>query len=147
MRLHSLVVTAFGPFAGTESVDFDELAAAGLFLFTGPTGAGKTSILDAVCFALYGQVPGARAQGAGRSSLRSDHAGEGVAPEVVLEATLRGRRLRISRSPAWERPKRRGEGTVTEQSHVVVAELTGGGWTTQTTRLDEAGCSWASCSA
>ncbi len=139
MRLHSLVVTAFGPFAGTESVDFDELAAAGLFLFTGPTGAGKTSILDAVCFALYGQVPGARAQGAGRSSLRSDHAGAGVAPEVVLEATLRGRRLRISRSPAWERPKRRGEGTVTEQSRVVVSELTGGAWTTQTTRLDEAG--------
>ena len=139
MRLHNLVVTAFGPFAGTESVDFDELAAAGLFLFTGPTGAGKTSILDAVCFALYGQVPGARAIGAGRSSLRSDHAADGVAPQVVLDATLRGRRLRITRSPAWQRPKRRGEGTVTEQSRVVVTELVGGAWTTQTTRLDEAG--------
>ena len=60
MRLHRLAVTAFGPFAGTETVDFDALAAAGLFLLHGPTGAGKTSILDAVCFALYGQVPGAR---------------------------------------------------------------------------------------
>ena len=139
MRLHRLSVTAFGPFAGTETVDFDELATAGLFLFTGPTGAGKTSILDAVCFALYGQVPGARALGSGRASLRSDHAAEGVAPGVVLETTLRGRRLRVTRSPAWERPKRRGEGTLTEQSHVLVEEQADGGWTTLTTRLDEAG--------
>jgi len=139
MRLHRLVVTAFGPFAGTETVDFDELGAAGLFLFTGPTGAGKTSVLDAVCFALYGQVPGARALGAGRASLRSDHAAEGVAPEVVLEATLRGRRFRITRSPAWDRPKRRGAGTTPEQSHVLVQELVGTGWMTHTTRLDEAG--------
>ena len=83
MRLHRLEVTAFGPFAGTETVDFDALADAGLFLFTGPTGAGKTSVLDAVCFALYGQVPGrpgrhpvaaqrprSRRRGAARSSSR-----------------------------------------------------------------------------
>ena len=139
MRLHALAVTAFGPFAGTETVDFDELAAAGLFLFTGATGAGKTSVLDAVCFALYGQVPGARALGAGRASLRSDHAAEGVAPQVVLEVTLRGRRLRITRSPAWERPKRRGSGTTPEQSHVLVEERVGDGWVTHTNRLDEAG--------
>ena len=139
MRLHTLSVTAFGPFAGTETVDFDELGAAGLFLFTGPTGAGKTSVLDAVCFALYGQVPGARALGAGRASLRSDHAADGVPPKVVLEVTLRGRRLRVTRSPAWERPKRRGEGTVTEQSHVLVEELVGGLSSTHTGRLDEAG--------
>ena len=72
VRLHRLQVTAFGPFAGTEEVDFDELAAAGLFLLHGPTGAGKTSVLDAVCFALYAEVPGARAES--RRSLRSDHA-------------------------------------------------------------------------
>jgi exonuclease SbcC len=71
MRLHRLTVTAFGPFAGTEEVDFDVLSAAGLFLFTGATGAGKTSLLDAVSFALYGQVPGARQQA---RSLRSTHA-------------------------------------------------------------------------
>lgn len=53
-------VTAFGPFAGSQEVDFDALSAAGLFLLHGPTGAGKTSVLDAVCFALYGAVPGAR---------------------------------------------------------------------------------------
>ena len=71
MQLHSLTITAFGPFADTQYVDFDALSAGGLFLFHGPTGAGKTSILDAVCFALYGQVPGARS---GSRSLRSDHA-------------------------------------------------------------------------
>ena len=54
MRIHRLELTAFGPFPGTEVVDFDPLNAAGLFLLTGPTGAGKTSILDAICFALYG---------------------------------------------------------------------------------------------
>ena len=139
MRLHRLWVTAFGPFAGMETVDFDELSTAGLFLFTGPTGAGKTSILDAVCFALYGQVPGARQQGVGRASLRSDHAAEGVAPQVVLEVTLRGRRLRVTRSAAWERPKQRGDGTTTQQARVLVEEAVGDGWTTHTTRLDEAG--------
>ena len=60
MRLHRLEVTAFGPFAGTATVDFDALGAAGLFLLSGATGAGKTSVLDAVCFALYGAVPGER---------------------------------------------------------------------------------------
>jgi exonuclease SbcC len=84
MRLHRLEVTAFGPFAGTETVDFDALADAGLFLFTGPTGAGKTSVLDAVCFALYGQLPGSRA---GSRSLRSDHA-----PDGVCTRRKRGRR-------------------------------------------------------
>ena len=54
MRLHHLEVTAFGPFAGSSEVDFDELSAGGVFLLTGATGAGKTSVLDAVCFALYG---------------------------------------------------------------------------------------------
>ena len=136
MRLHTMEVTAFGPFAGTERVDFDALADAGLFLFTGPTGAGKTSVLDAVCFALYGQVPGTRA---GTRSLRSDHAPEGAAPRVVLEVTLRGRRFRLTRSPAWERPKLRGTGTVTQQAKVHLEEQTGGAWTTLSTRLDETG--------
>ncbi len=60
MRLHRLSMTAFGPFAGTVDIDFDEVASSGLFLIRGATGAGKTSILDAVCFALYAAVPGAR---------------------------------------------------------------------------------------
>ncbi|WP_127481155.1 AAA family ATPase [Nocardioides pantholopis] len=136
MRLHSLDVTAFGPFADTVSVDFDQLSDAGLFLLSGPTGAGKTSVLDAVCFALYGDVPGDRS---GARRLRSDHAAPGVAPRVVLEATLAGRRFRLTRSPAWERPKKRGSGTTTEQASVVLAERIGGEWQTLSTRLDETG--------
>ena len=72
MRLHRLAITGFGPFAGAELIDLDALASSGLFLIHGPTGAGKTSILDAICFALYAAVPGARA--GARASLRSDHA-------------------------------------------------------------------------
>lgn len=136
MRLHRLEVTAFGPFAGRVEVDLDELSASGLFLLSGATGAGKTSVLDAICFALYGDVPGDRAAA---KRLRSDHAPAGVAPRVVLEVTLAGRRFRISRSPAWERPKKRGGGTTTEQASVVLAERRGGEWVTLTTRLDEAG--------
>ena len=98
MRLHQLELTAFGPFPDTVSVDFDALGQAGLFLLTGSTGAGKTSLLDAVCFALYGQVPGDRQQ-AGR--LRSDAAAAGVAPRVELVVSVAGRRPRFVRSPAW----------------------------------------------
>lgn len=136
MRLHQLTVTAFGPFAGTVRVDFDALSAAGLFLLSGATGAGKTTVLDAVCFGLYGDVPGDRATA---KRLRSDHAEPSVRPQVVLEATLAGRRFRITRSPAWVRPKRRGTGTTTEPASVAVSERIGADWTPLTTRLDEAG--------
>jgi len=136
MRLHRLSVRAFGPFAGEESVDFEALAASGLFLLHGPTGAGKTSVLDAVCFALYGVVPGSRAAS---TRLRSDHAAEGVVPEVVCEFSVGPRRFEVTRSPAWERPKRRGEGTTTEQARVLVRERVDGDWTPLTSRLDEAG--------
>ena len=119
MRLHHLEVTAFGPFAETVEVDFDHLSDAGLFLLSGPTGAGKTSVLDAVCFALYGDVPGDRGSA---KRLRSDQAAPQTRPRVVLEATLSGRRFRITRSPAWERPKKRGAGMSTEQASVSIAE-------------------------
>ncbi|MFV2173634.1 AAA family ATPase [Actinomadura sp. LOL_011] len=136
MRLHRLEVTAFGPFSGTEEVDFDALSEAGLFLIQGRTGAGKTSILDAVCFALYGQVPGVRNRVKG---LRSDHAAPGTAPQVVLETTIRGRRLRLTRSPEWERPKLRGSGTRKEHHKVLLEELDRGGWTGVSNRIDEVG--------
>ena len=97
MKLHRLEITAFGPFADRAEVDFDELSAAGLFLLCGPTGAGKTSVLDAVCFALYGDVPGDRSTA---RRLRCDTAPEGRAPRVVLEATLSGRRLRTAGNTA-----------------------------------------------
>ncbi|MCQ0021795.1 SMC family ATPase [Streptomyces somaliensis DSM 40738] len=114
MRLHRLRVTGFGPFGTTQEVDFDALCAAGLFLLHGPTGAGKTSVLDAVCFALYGSVPGAR-QSPG-ASLRSDHAPAGTVTEVTLDLTVAGRRLEITRRPAQLRPKKRGSGFTTEKA-------------------------------
>ncbi|MFD7614187.1 AAA family ATPase [Streptomyces sp. NPDC059828] len=114
MRLHRLAVTAFGPFGARQDVDFDTLSAAGLFLLHGPTGAGKTSVLDAVCYALYGAVPGDR-QSPG-TSLRSDHAASGTSTEVCLELTVAGRRLEITRRPAQTRPKKKGTGFTTEKA-------------------------------
>ncbi|MEO5711231.1 MAG: SMC family ATPase [Nocardioidaceae bacterium] len=122
MRLHQLTVTAFGPFAGTETVDFEELNDAGLFLLTGPTGAGKSSLLDAVSFALYGSVPGAR----GVKTLKSQHAPVDRSPQVVLDFTVRDRRFVVRRSPEWSRPKRRGDGLVTEKAQASILEVTGG---------------------
>ncbi|MFI7017928.1 AAA family ATPase [Streptomyces sp. NPDC050164] len=130
MRLHRLTVTAFGPFGGTQTVDFDELSAAGLFLLHGPTGAGKTSVLDAVCYALYGSVPGAR-QGSGQgTALRSDHAAPATRTEVTLELTVAGRRLEITRQPPWERPKKRGTGTTLDKAQTWLREYdtTAGAW-------------------
>ena len=136
MRLHSLEITAFGPFADTVEVDLDRLSEAGLFLLTGPTGAGKTSVLDAVCFALYGDVPGDRS---GAKRLRCDQAPPGRRPRVALEATLGGRRFRLVRSPQWERPKKRGTGHTTEQASVSLSEHVDGEWVPRTSRMDEAG--------
>ncbi|QMV20638.1 AAA family ATPase [Streptomyces sp. SCUT-3] len=128
MRLHRLTVQAFGPFPGTETVDFDALSSAGLFLLHGPTGAGKTSVLDAVCYALYAGLPGAR-QGAG-ARLRSDHADPGTPTEVVLELTLAGRRLEVTRRPEQERPKKRGTGTTRDKavSHLREYDPRTGNW-------------------
>ncbi|WP_327712267.1 SMC family ATPase [Streptomyces sp. NBC_00464] len=114
MRLHRLGITAFGPFGTTQEIDFDALSAGGLFLLHGPTGAGKTSVLDAVCYALYGAVPGAR-QSPG-TSLRSDHAAADLPTEVRLELTVAGRRLEITRRPAQPRPKKRGGGHTVEKA-------------------------------
>ena len=140
MRLHTLEITAFGPFADTVTVDFDALSEASVFLLCGDTGAGKTTVLDAVCFAFYGDVPSERSAA---KQLRSHHAADGVAPRVVLDASLAGRRFRFTRSPQWQRPKKRGTGLTTQQAHVLVEEAVvaadGTGWRSLTNRLDEAG--------
>jgi DNA repair protein SbcC/Rad50 len=133
MRPHRLRVTAFGAFAGTEQVTFDDLE--GLFLLHGETGAGKTTLLDAIAFALYGRVPGER--GSARR-LRSDHASPRTATEVELEATIGGRRLRVTRKPEQTRLKRSGNGVTTEPASVRLAELSScGTWESKSTRIGE----------
>ncbi|HSP38201.1 MAG TPA: SMC family ATPase, partial [Frankiaceae bacterium] len=134
MRPHQLRLTAFGPFGGEVDVDFDAMAAGGLFLLQGDTGAGKTSILDGLAFALYGQVPGQRS---GARRLRSDHADPGVRTSVELEVTIGRRRLRVSRSPEQERPKQRGAGTTRDPAKVLLQEAVDGGWRTVSTRVGE----------
>lgn len=138
MRLHRLSVIAFGPFAGRETVDFDALARDGLFLLHGPTGAGKTSILDAVCFALYGSVPGAR-QG---NPLRSDHAPPETVTEVILELTVRGHRLEITRRPTQEAPRKRGGGSRTIRAQTLLREWRAApqpGWQARSSSHQEVG--------
>ena len=119
MRLHHLSVTAFGPFADRVEVDFDEVSLAGLFLIQGPTGAGKTSLLDAICFGLYAGVPGSRPGG---RALRSDHAGRDVVPQVVVDFSTGTRRFRVTRSPEFLRPKRRGLGETRAPASVLLQE-------------------------
>ena len=135
MRLHHLQIRAFGPFGGTEAIDFDALGAHGLFLMHGATGSGKTTVLDAVCFALFAAVPGARRSQTER--LVSDHAQPGTSPEVRLEFTVAQRRLRITRSPKHLVTKKRGHGQTPRQAKVLLEERLAGRWTALSTRADE----------
>ncbi|QDY90747.1 SMC family ATPase [Arthrobacter sp. UKPF54-2] len=137
MRIHRLEISAFGPFAGTEVIDFDRLSAHGLFLLNGATGAGKTSVLDAICFALYGSVPGARQEG---KRLRSDHADAAAEPRVTCEFSAKGRHFEVSRTPAWNKPSARGKNGFTEQkANTLLRERVDGTWLDKSGRNDEAG--------
>jgi len=120
MRPLTLAMTAFGPFAGTASIDFRRLGENPLFLINGPTGAGKTSILDAICFALYGETTGGERQGA---EMRSHHAAPELLTEISFEFELAGKQYRIRRVPDQERPKARGEGTTQHKAEAQLAEL------------------------
>lgn len=136
MRIHRLEIQAFGPFAGHEIVDFDALGAQGLFLLNGSTGAGKTSVLDAISYALYGAVPGARHDAIKR--LHSHHAAPDVGPEVVCEFTAGGRRLEVTRNPEWMRPSKRGTGLTRENARTALRERVDGTWVALSQRNDEA---------
>ncbi len=117
VRLHRLVAQAFGPFPDVVEVDFDALGADGLFLVHGDTGAGKTSLLDAVAFALFGRVPGPRNEA---KRLRCDRAHPHLRTEVRLEATIGGHRMELVRNPEYRRPKTRGTGTTLERHRVLL---------------------------
>ena len=133
MRPHRLAFSALGPYPGDVEVDFDRLVVDGLFLIWGPTGAGKTFLLDALCFALYGEVPGERRH----DSLRSDHAAPDASPCVELEFTAHDARWRIRRSPLHERAKKIGEGTTKVQPNATLERQDGDGWQPVAQKLTE----------
>jgi exonuclease SbcC len=132
VKLHRLELEGFGPFRERQSVDFDAFADDGLFLLTGRTGAGKSSVLDGVSFALYGSVP---RYADGDKRLRSDHCDPDDPSEVVLDFEVSGGRWRVARSPEYQRPKRRGDGFTTEGQRARLDEWipsgAGGEWMTR----------------
>ncbi|NDJ79590.1 SMC family ATPase [Vibrio campbellii] len=121
MKPIKLTMQAFGPFAQTETIEFDKLGTNPLFLINGPTGSGKTSILDAICFALYGETTGNERQGI---QMRCDMAAPTLLTEVTLEFSLHGKSYRVIRSPEQEAPKARGEGMTVRKHTAALYEST-----------------------
>ncbi len=126
MILHNLEFEAFMAYPKRQEINFDALNNAGVFLLNGPTGAGKTTILDAICYALYGETSSDRES----AKLHSTYAAHsGTKPCVLLDVTLHGKRLRIDRTPAYNKPITRGarKGQMREESaKATLAELAPG---------------------
>lgn len=118
MRPITLTISAFGPYAGRIVLDMDRLGTSGLYLITGDTGAGKTTIFDAITFALYGESSGGIRE---TGMLRSKYADADVPTEVELVFDYGGKRYRVKRNPEYERPAKRGGGAVLQKAD---AELT-----------------------
>ncbi|MBQ9408829.1 MAG: SMC family ATPase [Clostridia bacterium] len=119
MRPLTLTMSAFGPYGGKVEIDFEKLGQQGLYLIAGDTGAGKTTIFDAISFALYGEASGGRERRLSKT-FRSDYARPDTPTCVTLRFRHREEIWRVTRSPEYLRPKQRGEGTVTE---IAKAEL------------------------
>lgn len=118
MRPRKLTLSAFGPYAERTVLDLDALGTSGLYLITGDTGAGKTTIFDAITFALYGEASGDNRE---PSMFRSKYAKPEVPTEVELEFAYGEKNYRVRRNPEYERPKSRGEGFTLQRAE---AELT-----------------------
>lgn len=118
MRPLKLTMAGFGPYAGVQVLDFDCLGSSGLYLITGDTGAGKTTIFDAITFALFGEASGNNRDS---TMLRSKYAKDDAPTYVELTFAYGGKSYTVTRNPAYERAKTRGTGTTTE---LAGAELT-----------------------
>jgi exonuclease SbcC len=114
MRPVELTMSAFGPYAGAEYIDFTQLGKSGLYLIAGDTGAGKTTIFDAITFALYGTSSGNPDTSRAPSMLRSDFAQPDVKTFVRLKFAYKGKEYTVERNPGYLRPRLRGEGMTTE---------------------------------
>jgi len=113
MRILRLTMDAVGPFPGHEVIDFEAFSDAGRFLLSGPTGAGKSTIIDAIVFALYGKVSGGR--DSSDSRIRSRYASEQAKTEVELIFSTSSGNYKVRRQPAYERVKKNGKG-ITKQN-------------------------------
>ncbi|WP_163102212.1 AAA family ATPase [Peribacillus alkalitolerans] len=120
MRPLRLIMKGFGPYAGTETIDFTEMGNRTMFVISGKTGAGKTTIFDGISFAIYGKASGEDRSG---QEMRSHFANEDLLTEVSLQFQLRGKIYEIQRSPQQERKKKTGEGVTTITAKAELHEL------------------------
>jgi exonuclease SbcC len=120
LRPLSLIMQAFGPYAQREEIDFRRLGERSLFLIHGPTGSGKTTILDAMCFALYGDTSGNIRRG---RDMRSQHADGETLTEITFDFSLGGRCYRVHRVPEQQRPMKRGDGMTIQKSSATLWRL------------------------
>ncbi|MFE1644047.1 AAA family ATPase [Microbacterium sp. P01] len=134
MKLHRLELEGFGPFAARQTVDFDAFDDDGIFLISGRTGAGKSSVLDGVSFALFGSVP--RYAG-GEKRLRSDYCTPEDVTEVRLEFSVAGTHWRVTRSPEYERARARGTGLTKVAPSALLEEAVSGEWVGRAARARE----------
>ena len=134
MRPLYLTLSAFGPYAGRQEIDFAALGSSGLYLITGDTGAGKTTIFDAITYALYGEPSGGARSAA---MLRSKYASDDAATFAELKFENKGKVYTVRRSPEYTRAKKRGSGT-TKQDAAAELTLPDGEVITQTGRVTAA---------
>lgn len=117
MKPVSFTISAFGPYAGEQTIDFERLGSQGLFLITGDTGAGKTTIFDAITFALYGEASGDVRKA---DMFRSKYAKDDVKTFVRLTFEYANKRYTVERNPEYMRPKGRGTGMTTEKANATL---------------------------
>ena len=133
MRPLKLTIRAFGPYAGKTELDLEKLGENGLYLITGDTGAGKTTIFDAICYALFGEASGTARDA---SMLRSDYAADDMPTDVELLFSYGGKRYTVVRNPEYIRQKTRGTGT-TKQTAGVCLTLPDGSVLTKTALVND----------
>jgi exonuclease SbcC len=133
MRPITLSFTAFGSYPGTHTIEFEKLHELGIFVVTGPTGTGKSTIFDAMVYAIYGALPGDRPE----SQVRSHYVPETTKCEVVFEFEANGDRYRVTRSPSYLRARKRGDGLAEESGASSIERFDGNEWVGLSSRASE----------